>query len=87
MGAKMVMPQNMARPSSPFWDTHGCYALSHKAFKASSGSYLSSLSTWEWGKFLRTHNANDTRRVPANRSLLPENVTPCLRTAPPAHAR
>jgi hypothetical protein len=42
--------------------------------------------TWERRRFLRTHGANDARRVPANRGILPENGTFYLRTSPAAHA-
>jgi hypothetical protein len=42
--------------------------------------------TWERRRFLRTRDANDARRVPENRGLLPEHITSYLSTAPLAHA-
>ena len=38
------------------------------------------------GRFLRTLSENDARCVPANRGILPENITSYLRTAHSAHA-
>jgi hypothetical protein len=35
--------------------------------------------TWEPRRFLRTHGANDARRVPENRGILPENIAVCAR--------
>jgi nitrogenase molybdenum-iron protein alpha/beta subunit len=42
--------------------------------------------TWEPRRFLRTLGANAARGIPENRSILPENITSYLRTAPSAHA-
>jgi len=33
--------------------------------------------TWEPRRVLRTHGANDTRRLPENRHMLPENLAGC----------
>jgi Phage integrase family len=35
--------------------------------------------TWEPRRFLRTHGANEARRVPENCGILPENIAACVR--------